>query len=384
MKFIYTIIGIILWDISFLNASSHPDALSLKAKQVLLIDLNTQTVLYEKNADQRIHPSSMTKIMQAYLVFDDLKNGHIHLTDTLPVSIKAWKMQGTRTFLPVNTLVPIEDLLKGLIIQSGNDASIVLAEGLAGTEETCAKKMTQIAHALGARNTHFINTTGLAHPRHYSTARDLAQISQKLIGDFPEFYYLFSGKEFTFNNIKQANRNPLLGIPGLGCDGIKTGHTDAGGYGMVASAMQEGRRLLLVLNGTPSEKERQKIGESLLRWGFKNFEDTLVLKAHTPLLRAKISMGNQSRIDLGAIRDTYASLPLKCKRNFSVKTFPTKPLTAPMKTGDIVGTVEIHCNGMNPLTFPLASLENIEKANLLRRIWLTLYYAISETHGKKS
>jgi D-alanyl-D-alanine carboxypeptidase (penicillin-binding protein 5/6) len=230
------------------------------ARQAILVDVTGHRVLYEKNADQHMPTSSMSKMMTIYMVFDALKAGKIKLDDTFTVSEKAWrttyKQDESSMFLPIGGQVKVEDLIRGVIIQSGNDATVVLAEGLGGSEAEFVTEMNDKAKQLGMTNSHFVNSNGMPDPEHYSTARDLATLAEHLNADFPEYYHFFGELEYTYNNIKQGNRNPLLYRNGLGVDGLKTGHTDAGGYGLTASAVRNGRRLVAVVNGLPSMQAR--------------------------------------------------------------------------------------------------------------------------------
>ncbi|HSK39613.1 MAG TPA: D-alanyl-D-alanine carboxypeptidase family protein, partial [Arenibaculum sp.] len=241
------------------------------ARQAVLIDATTGTVLFEKNADERMPTSSMSKIMTMYMVFDAIKQGHLSLDDTLHVSEGAWRMQGSKMFVELGNPIPVEDLIRGVIIQSGNDASVVLAEGLAGSESEFATRMTQRAHELGLTASNFTNATGWPDDDHYSTASDLAKLSDRIIADFPEFYHYYSETEFTYHDIKQGNRNPLL-YRNMDVDGLKTGHTEAAGYGLAASAERNGRRLILVVNGLSDMQARADESARLLEWGFREFE----------------------------------------------------------------------------------------------------------------
>src|SRR5215472_1922295 len=241
------------------------------ARWACVVDFNTGTTLMDKDADVQMTPSSMTKIMTAYIVYGMLKAGRLKLDQTLPVSERAWRMGGSKMFVPLGAQVAVEDLIRGMIVQSGNDACIVLAEGIAGSEEQFAELMNQKARELGLTNSHFLNATGWPQPGHVMSARDLATLSRRIIQDFPEYYKYDSEKTFKYNNIEQGNRNPLV-QKGL-ADGLKTGHTDDGGYGLVASAQRNGRRVILVLNGMITMRERAEESERLLEWSFREFED---------------------------------------------------------------------------------------------------------------
>src|SRR5690606_24953816 len=246
-------------------------ALETPAREAILIDVDTRTVLFEKNSQARMPTSSMSKVLTAYLVFEAIKDGRIKLDDTLPVSEKAWRMQGSKMFVPIGEQVKVEDLLRGVIVQSGNDATVVLAEGISGTEEAFADLMNITAKKIGMNNSHFMNASGWPDPNHYSTAYDLALLAYHMITEHSDYYHYYSEKEFTFNKIKQGNRNPLL-YRNIGADGIKTGHTEEAGYGLMASAVQGGRRLILVVNGLESMQQRADESARLLSWGFQNFK----------------------------------------------------------------------------------------------------------------
>lgn len=371
--------GMFVFNMGTFYAKGPADTFAQNARQAILLDLSTGSVLYEKNADQKTAPSSMTKIVLAYMLFESIKLGQIKEDDTFRVSEKAWHTQGSRMFMPINSRVKVSDLLKGIVIQSGNDASVVVAEALGGTEENFAQEMTQKAQELGAKNTHFANVSGLDHPEHYSTVRDLAIISQKLIESFPEYYKVFGESEFTFSNIKQKNRNTLLSVSDLNCDGIKTGNTEGGGFGIVASAIKDGRRLLLVINGTPSEKARHVVAENLLNWGFRQFEKTLALKKLSCLETPKIKTGSQSTIDVGTLEDVYASTLKGAYKKFQFNVhYFEDVLEAPLKKGQEIGWIEIETLPVSSKTVrPLVCLETVEKAGFIRKVWLKIYHLIA-------
>ena len=254
-----------------LAAGPSARALDIAAREVILIDYQTWTVLEESNADKRMPPSSMSKLMTAFMLFEAIHSGELSLDDEFQVSENAWRKGGAASggstmFLEPNTSVRVEDLLRGIIIQSGNDACIVVGENMAGSEEAFADEMTARAYELGMTNSNFTNTTGLPDPEHYTTARDLAILAKRIIVDFPEYYSLYKETEFTYNEIKQFNRNPLLYRPG-GADGLKTGHTNAAGYGLTASAVRDGRRLIMVANGMESTQARSEETSRLMDWG---------------------------------------------------------------------------------------------------------------------
>jgi D-alanyl-D-alanine carboxypeptidase (penicillin-binding protein 5/6) len=283
------------------------------AKFALLVDYDTGAVLLNKNADERMYPSSMTKMLTAYMIFDKLKKGDIKLDDELVVSEKAWRQQGSKMFVPLGAKVKIEDLLRGVIIQSGNDACIVLAEGLSGSQEAFAEEMNKWAKQLGLRDSNFRNPDGWPDPDHYSTARDLATIAIRTIRDFPEYYKYYGEREYTFNGIKQGNRNPLL-YQNFGADGLKTGHTDGGGYGVTASAVRDGRRLVLVLNGMSSMKERAQESQRVMDWGFREWGAYTLYKEGDKVADADVWLGDQKAVPLVAPKTLTATLPRRARR----------------------------------------------------------------------
>jgi len=275
-------------------------ALDIKARQYILMDFQTGTVLEAKNADDRMTPSSMAKLMTSYVVFDALKTGKLSLDDQLTVSRKAWQEGGAASggstmFLDPGSKVKVEDLVRGMIIQSGNDACIVLAEGLAGSEEAFAAMMNDKAKQLGLTNTHFVNSTGLPDPDQYMSARDLAVLAKRIVTDHPEYYSLYSETSFTYNNITQGNRNPLLYRVGSGADGLKTGHTESAGFGLTASAVRNGRRLILVANGLSTMKDRDEESSKLLDYGFREFGNRALFTAGETVNRSAFRMTFRSQ-----------------------------------------------------------------------------------------
>ena len=270
-------------------------AIETPARQALLMDMNTGAVLFEKNADEPMPPASMSKLMTVYIVFERIRDGRLELDDTLPVSENAWRKGGAASggstmFLEPGASVKVEDLIQGIVVQSGNDASIVIAEGLANDEAAFAREMTARAHELGLRNSTFRNATGWPDPEHLTTARDLALLAHLTIEHFPEYYRYYSEKEFTYNGIRQGNRNPLL-YKDLGADGLKTGHTEASGYGLTASAKQGDRRLVLVLNGLGDVRQRASEAERLFSWGFREFDNYALFKTGEEVCTAEVWLG---------------------------------------------------------------------------------------------
>ena len=325
-----------------------------------MIDFETGMVLFEKNADQKMPTSSMSKVMTAYLVFEALKDGRIKLDDKFTVSEKAWRKGGSKMFVDVNKKIAVEDLLRGVIVQSGNDATIVLAEGLAGTEDEFARALTKKAGEIGMNNSHFTNASGWPDPNHYSTARDLATLSYNLIKNFPEYYSYYAEKEFTYNNIKQANRNPLL-YRDMGADGIKTGHTDIGGYGLIGSGVYNGRRVILVVNGLKDEKARAQESAKLLERGLRGFENHKLFAAGESVEKAAVLMGQSDSVGMVVEDDVVVTLPIISYNDLKVEVQYHAPLIAPIKKGQEIGVLTMHIPGGGAvIKLPLLAAQNVE------------------------
>lgn len=357
---------------------SDPSKLSLgtTAKQALMIDYITGVVLLEKNADELMFPSSMTKIMTAYLVFQKLKEGHIQMDTAFPVSERAWRMSGSKMFVPLNAMVKVEDLLKGIIIQSGNDACIVIAEGLSGSEEIFAQKMTQVAHEMGALQTTFKNASGWPDPEHHTTARDLAIIAHRLITDYPEFYSLFGVKEYVYNNIRQWNRNPLL-YKNIGCDGIKTGFTESGGYGVVASVVQGQRRLLLVVNGLSSEQERASEVLKLMTWGMQTFNNYSLFKPGEVVDTIPVSLGKENFVSATVLEEVIITLPILSRKGLKVEVHYDSPLAAPIEKNAVLGKMIVYLPSQEqPMEVPLVAAASVDRAGFFKKIRDSMSYLI--------
>lgn len=346
------------------------------AKQALLIDFKTGVILLEKNADELMHPSSMTKVMTAYLVFEKLKQGHIQMTTTFPVSEKAWRMGGSKMFVPLNSMISVEDLLKGIIIQSGNDACIVIAEGIAGSENVFAEEMTQKAREMGAHQTTFLNASGWPDPNHLTTARDLAIIAHRTISDYPEFYSMFGVKEYIFNNIRQWNRNPLL-YKNIGCDGIKTGYTDSGGYGIIASVVKGDRRLLLVANGLSSEQVRANEVMKLMSWGIDTFDNYSLFKPGDVIDMVPVWLGEENAVQATVSQEVVMTLPRLSRKGLKVDIQYDTPIAAPVKKDTPLGKVIITLPSQElPIEFPLVAATSVGKAGFFKRIKDSFSYLI--------
>lgn len=334
------------------------------AKQLILIDYETGDVLMEKNADERMPTSSMSKVMTIYMVFDALKKGNIKLQDTFLVSEKAWRMQGSKMFVPINEKVSVEDLIRGVIIQSGNDATIVLAEGLAGNEDAFAVAMNKKMKEMGMNNSHFKNASGWPDPEHYSTARDLAILSKRIVDDFPDYYGFFAEIEFTYNKIKQGNRNPLL-YKNIGADGIKTGHTEDGGFGMMATGVNNGRRAILVINGLSNMQERADESSRLLQWGLTGFKNVTLFKDYESmeLDRAPVVLGAATDVPVVASKSIPLTLPSLYDGDLNVEVNYKSPLVAPIRKGDEVGTIKVSVPNSKEVTLPLLAGADVAEMN---------------------
>ena len=344
-------------------------------KQIILYDMSTDTVLLEKNADMLMSPSSMSKIMTIYKVFEKLKDGDLSLNDKFKVSEKAWRKGGSKMFVKLNSRVKVEDLIRGVIVQSGNDATIVIAEGLSGTEGFFADELNKTAKELGMLNSHFTNASGWPDPNHQTTARDLTKLAISTIQDFPEFYHYYEEKTFSFNNIRQNNRNPAL-FKDLGADGLKTGYTKAGGYGVTVSAVKGDRRLVLVINGLKSKRLRTNETERVLDWGFRNFRNYKLFDAGETVADGAVWMGDEDKIPLITEKKIVMTLSRKQRRNMKVKVLLSTPIPAPVSKGLRLGSLQIDIPGRKPLTHPIVSAGSVAKLSFLSKLKVTVKYLL--------
>lgn len=368
-------------------AISHPAAAQLgqvetQARQMILVDYDTDTVIFEKNADELMPPSSMSKLMTAYMVFEQLEAGKLRLDDMLPVSEKAWRIQGSKMFVPLGGRVKVEDLLRGVIIQSGNDACIVLAEGIAGTEERFAEMMTDRARQLGLKNTTLRNASGWPDPQHLTTARDLALLAKLIISRFPQYYHFYAEKEFTYGvdqvskkPITQGNRNPLL-YKDIGADGLKTGHTEAAGYGLTASVKRGDRRLILVFNGLKSMNERSREAERLVELGFSQFDNYKIFSAGAVVDEADVWLGNVARIPLVIDRNLAMTLPRQSRGNIKVTVSYDNPIPAPIAKGTPVAKLTIANRDAVVSEVPLLAGADVQQLGFTGRIGAAVSYLL--------
>jgi D-alanyl-D-alanine carboxypeptidase (penicillin-binding protein 5/6) len=342
---------------------------SLAVKAYLLKDFNSGHVIATQNANMRVEPASLTKIMTAYLSFKAIKNGHLQLTQTLPVSEIAWKIEGSKMFIEPNKPVNVDELLHGLIIQSGNDASITLAEGIASSEQLFASMMNKEAKRLGMKNTNYVNATGLPDPQHYTTAEDLSILASALIRDFPEDYKrLYSVKEYSYNNIKQPNRNRLLWLdPNV--DGMKTGHTESAGYCLISTAKRDNTRRISVILGAPTDAARATESQKLLNYGFQFFDSTLVYKRGQTINQLKVWKGSENIVASTVANDLYLTLPKGEYANVKAVISSTQPLIAPIKKGQVIGSVKFMLNGKMVEQRSIVAAKAVDTAGILGRAW---------------
>jgi len=346
------------------------------AKQAIVLDADTGLVLFEKNADERMPPSSMSKEMTMYMVFEALKNGKLTMEQNLPVSEKAWRIQGSKMFVPIGGQVKVEDLIRGVVVQSGNDAATVLAEGIGGSEEMFAEMMNKKAKELGMNNSNFVNASGWPDPNHYTTARDLSTLALHQIRDFPEYYHYYSERDFTYNGIKQGNRNPLL-YRGGGGDGIKTGHTEDGGYGLIGSGTQNGRRIILVLNGMSSMQERADESVRLLEWGLKNFTNVKIFSKGDTVDSVAVVMGVAESVPLVVDQDILFTLPLSARNDLKAEAVYEGPLKAPVNKGDILGKLIVNVPNAETLEVPLLAGADVPQLGFFAGLGAKIKYKLS-------
>ncbi|MBP7065233.1 D-alanyl-D-alanine carboxypeptidase family protein [Ferrovibrio sp.] len=344
------------------------------ARQMVLIDADSGAVIFDKNGDERMPPSSMSKLMTAYMVFEQLAMGKLRMDDVFPVSEKAWRMQGSKMFVHVGDRVRVEDLLRGVIIQSGNDACIVLAEGIAGSEERFAEMMNEKAKQIGLNNSVFRNASGWPDPEHVMTARDLARLAQHIIAKFPQYYHLYAEKDFTYGidpiskrPIKQGNRNPLL-YKDIGADGLKTGHTEAAGYGLTASAKRGDRRMILVVNGLKSMNERSRESERLMEIGFREYDTYKLFSAGSVVDEADVWLGERGKVPL-VVKDNLAvTMARRNRTGMKVTIRYENPIPAPIIAGTPLATLTITAPETAPIEVPLLAGTSVQQLGFGGRI----------------
>lgn len=348
-----------------------PASPTIAARGYFLMDFDSGQILTEKNADDRLAPASLTKIMATYVIFQELQAGQLTLDESVIISKKAWKTPGSKMFVEVNKHVSVEQLLKGVIIQSGNDASVALAEHVAGDEETFARLMNQHAQRLGMINSNFQNSTGLPTKNHYTTAHDLAILSQALIREFPDYYSWFQEKSFTFNNIKQNNRNKLLWRDDS-VDGIKTGYTEKAGYCLVASAKRNNMRLISVVMGTHDQNARARENQNLLNYGFRFFETHKLYEANQKLTEAKVWKGETNTLPLGLNDDLYVTVPRRHYDDLKAVMSVDSKIIAPVGAGQTFGSIAITLKDETITKKPLIALSPIALGSIFQKLYDTV------------
>jgi D-alanyl-D-alanine carboxypeptidase (penicillin-binding protein 5/6) len=364
---IFTFVLLALFVAASQAATLIPATPKIKAKGYLLIDFNSGRVLAEKKSGKRLEPASLTKMLTSYVIANELANGNISLDDEVRISEKAWRMQGSRMFIEVGKKVSVEKLLKGVIIQSGNDATVALAEHVAGSEDAFVSLMNQHAAELGMLDSHFMNSTGLPNKNHYTTPRDLAKLAIALIRDFPEHYKWYSEKKFVFNKISQYNRNRLLWRNKF-VDGIKTGHTDSAGYCLVASAFRDDMRLISIVLGTRSDEARSSESQKLLTYGFRFFETHRLYKANEPLTTARVWKGAQEELSLGLAEDLYLTIPKGQYKKLVANMNLDARITAPIKKDQTFGSVNVSLGDEQYAKRELVALTAIESGGLFSNL----------------
>jgi serine-type D-Ala-D-Ala carboxypeptidase (penicillin-binding protein 5/6) len=348
-------------------ATAPAAGIDTQAAHAIIVEVETGAVLLDKNADERMPPASMSKMMTAYLAFSMLKDGKAKLTDELPVSEEAWRTGGSKMFVPLGGKISVSDLLRGMIVQSGNDACVVLAQGLAGSVDAFVDLMNEKAKQIGLKDSHFANVDGLPDPNHWMTARDLATLAIRTIKDFPEYYKIYSEMDFTFNNIKQGNRNPLL-YKNMGADGLKTGHTEEAGYSLTGSMIRGDRRIVMVLGGLPSMKARAEESERLADWAFREFNDYRLFSAGDKVEDAQVWLGNDARVPLTVGKDLVVTLSRKARKDMHVAVQYDSPIPAPVQKGEAVGKIVVTAPDLTQQEVPLVAAADVGRMDAMGRI----------------
>ena len=375
MKKIFYIFLFAPFCIEALAQSMVPKAPKLNLDSYILIEARTNTVIAEFNADNQISPASMTKVMTGYVIADQIASGAISLDDKVLISEKAWKTGGSKMFIEAGKRILVRDLLSGIVIQSGNDATVAMAEYIAGSEEGFVDFMNAYASELGLSNTLFQNAVGWTDPNHFSSAKDLANITKALINNFPDHYAAYKEKEFTFSGIRQLNRNKLLWRDDT-VDGVKTGHTESAGYCLISSAKRNDMRLIAVVAGSPSENERLTASQRLLEYGFRFFATQKLIKKDTEVTSAKVWGGKMDKVSLGAKDDILLTLPRSDFKNLKANYNFNNNIQAPISAGDVIGNIEFISNDQLVLSTPLIAIESIEAKGFFGRIWARIVFWI--------
>jgi len=364
----FAFIAVFLFSLNSAGASIIPAPPQLAATGYLLIDADSGKVLVEHNAEQRLPPASLTKMLTSYIAASEIVKGNIALDDQVLISVKAWRTGGSKMFIREGTRVSVENLERGIIIQSGNDASVALAEHIAGAEEAFADLMNGYAQQLGMVSSQFKNATGLPMAGHYTTAKDLAVLAKAIINDYPEHYKLYSEKYFTYNDIRQPNRNRLLWRDNA-VDGIKTGHTDEAGYCLVSSAKKNNMRLISVVMGTRSEEARAAESQKLLTYGFRFFETHRLYEANSELKKTRVWGGQKEEVSLGISQDLVITIPRGQQKKLGANLDVDRFIEADVVAGTEYGLVSVMFDGENVVSAPLVALETVEQASFFKHLW---------------
>ena len=359
----------------FIIKTSLVQAIETPAKQGILYDYETKTVLFEKNSDELMSPSSMSKIMTIYYLFKKIKDGEISIDDEFEVSKKAWKKGGSKMFVNLKSMVRVEDLIRGIIVQSGNDACIVVAEGISGSESIFADELNELANEIGLEGSNFTNSTGWPDKKHLMTVNDLLKLTVRTIEDFPDLYRYYSEKEFTYNNIKQLNRNPLLFRP-IGSDGLKTGHTSLGGYGLVATVKNKDRRLILVLNGLKSSAQRSKESERLMKIGFNQFKSIKIASKTKELGQIPIWSGKKKEVSFYTKDDISITVPNRDRKKINFKVRYQSPLIAPVAEDQYIADFLIKKNDQTIKSYKLYATNNVSESNFFSKMILNFKFLL--------
>ncbi len=358
--------------IALVGMEAHGAPFETSAKQAIVVDFQTGSVILEKNSDESVHPASMSKLMTLYMLFDRLKSGRIKLDDALPVSEAAWALdEGSTMFVGIGSQIKVEDLIRGIVVQSGNDACFVVAEALSGSEEAFADAMNEKAAEIGLTSSHFVNSHGLEHPDHRMTVRDLATLARRLIVDFPEYYPYFSEKIFVFNNISQGNRNPLL-YGDTGADGLKTGHLSVSGYGIAASAVRQERRIVMVLHGFENMQDRAEESRRVLDWAFRETENVVLAKAGQMLETAPVWLGAVPEVPLVLASDLLVTLPRGVRDKIEAKAVFDGPVPAPIAEGQPIGKLVVRAGDQPPFEAPLHAGVAVKEVGPIGRLFAAL------------
>ena len=365
-QLLFSVVAILLLVVATANAAVPiPAAPKVAAKNYILVDASSGSVLAETEADKQVEPASITKMMTAYVIYREMEAGRLGMDDMVTISEKAWRMGGSRMYVEVDSQVSVHDLMKGLIIQSGNDATVALAEHVAGSERAFVDMMNQYAASLGMTNTLYLNSTGWPEEGHLTTARDIAKLALAMINEFPEHYSWYKEKVYTYNNIKQYNRNKLLWRDDS-VDGIKTGHTESAGYCLVASAVRSDMRLISVVLGTDSEKARASVSQSLLNYGFRFFETHMLYSAGEILNRSRVWKGESDKVSLGLLQDLYVTIPRGSYGELEAVVDVDVNIVAPLEKGSQHGAVRVSLADEEMLNAPLVALEPVAEGSIFQ------------------